>query len=65
MVLAAVQGDGVGLVLQTLAVVRPPGVEIRVIHRLAVDLRLIHTQGGCVETRFFDIALHDKVLIQL
>ena len=63
-ILALAKGDGVGLVLQTLAVVRPPGVEISVIHRFAVDLRLIHTQGGCVETRFFDISLHDKVLIQ-
>ena len=63
-VFAAVQRYGVGLVLQALAVVRPAGVEISVIHRLAVDLRLIHTQGGYVETRFFDIALHDKVLIQ-
>ena len=63
-VLALARGDGVGLVLQTLAVVRPAGVEIGIVHRFAVDLRLIHTQGGCVETRFFDIALHDKVLIQ-
>ena len=63
-VFAAVQRYGAGLVLQTLAIVRPARVEISVIHRLAVDLRLIHTQGGCVETRFFDIALHDKVLIQ-
>ena len=64
MVFAAVQRYRVGLVLQALAVVCPAWVEISVIHRLAVDLRLIHTQGGCVETRFFDIALHDKVLIQ-
>ena len=63
-VFAAVQRYSVGLVLQALAIVRPAGVEISIVHRLAVDLRLIHTQGGCVETRFFDIALHDKVLIQ-
>ena len=63
-VFAAVQRYGAGLVLQALAIVRPAGVEISVIHRLAVDFRLIHTQGGCVKTRFFDIALHDKVLIQ-
>ena len=61
---ALVQSHGVGLVLQALAVVRPAGVEIAVVHRRAVDLRLVHAQGGCVETRFFDITLHDKVLVQ-
>ena len=63
-VFAAVQRYGAGLVLQALAVVRPAGVEIAVVHRRAVDLRFIHTQGCGVKACFFDIALHDKVLVQ-
>ena len=61
---ALMQGYGVGLVLQALAVVCPARVKIAVVHRLAVDLRLVHTQGGGVEPCFFDIALRDKVLVQ-
>ena len=63
-VFAAVQRYGAGLVLQALAVVRPAGVEIAVVHSLAVDLRFVHTQGGGVEPCFFHGACHDKVLVQ-
>ena len=63
-VFAAVQRYGVGLVLQALAVVRPAGVEIAVVHHLAVDLRLVHTQGCGVKACFCHVAAYGKLFIQ-